>query len=750
VSALAPAALPPPAMETRSSPLLLVVPTYQEIENIDAIVSALAEVRARTPIDVLVVDDGSPDGTADRVRRLQLEHAWLHLLERPAPAGLGSAYRDGFCWALDRGYARIGEMDADLSHDPATIPALVEAMDHGATLAIGSRYVLGGGTTGWPLRRRLLSRGANLFARTLLALPVHDVTAGFRIYDRDAARLVAETGTHCNGYGFQVEAAYAVARAGGTLVEVPITFHERVHGCSKISRATTREATRTCFALAFADATCRRRESRRIRLALYLLIGATGLLVNQAVLWRATEGLGFHYLVSAIIATQVSSLWNFGLTERFVFDAGRDGRFARLISFFGMNNAWMAARAPLLVLLTSVLGIHYMVSNLVLLIASTIGRFAISDTWIWSRAPHRKRTFTYDVHGDIRVRSPVHLPELAPFAVDRLDGAADIEVAVRSRGFGGLHLRPRVQEHHEMVEYVEQLGAFGFAMRVEHGAPTLVTVSRLVSWSPHVLYTNVLEPLLRWEFVRKGSILAHAACLEIDGVGMLITAKTDTGKTTTCLQSLRTQGSSFLSDDMVILAPDGLARSYPKPLTISAHTMSAVRAAPLSRRRRALLEVQSRIHSKGGRSVGLTMAKWQLPVATMNAITQLVVPPPKFFVEQLLPEAATSASTQVARLLVIERGDAVYESLTHAEACVALAANTEDAYGFPPYPQVGRALSNGDGVMEGRIRAAALSAVPSARLCTPDRNWFERLPALAEPMAHQPELLVPDLTTAGM
>jgi dolichol-phosphate mannosyltransferase len=727
----------------------MVVPTYQEIENIDAVVSALAAVRTRTPLDVLIVDDRSPDGTADRVRQLQAGHAWLHLLERPERAGLGSAYRDGFRWALERDYARIGEMDADLSHDPATIPALVEAMDNGASLTIGSRYVLGGGTTGWPLRRRLLSRGANLFARTLLALPVHDVTAGFRIYDRDAARLVAETGTHCNGYGFQVEAAYAVARAGTTLVEVPITFHERVHGSSKITRATTREAARQCFALAFADATSRRRESRRIRFAIYLLIGATGLLINQVVLWRATEGVGLHYLASAIIATQVSSLWNFGLTERFVFDADREGRLARLISFFGMNNAWMAARAPLLVLLTSVLGIHYLVSNLVLLIASTIGRFAVSDTWIWSRAPHRKHGYTYDVHGAVRVRSPVHLPELEPFAVDQLDGAADIEVAVRSRGFGGLHLRPRVQEHGETVEYVEQLGAFGFAMRVEHGTPTAVTVSRLVSWSPHVLYTNVVEPLLRWEFVRKGSILAHAACLEVEGVGMLITAKTDTGKTTTCLQSLRTQSSSFLSDDMVILAPDGQARSYPKPLTISAHTMSAVRSAPLSHRRRALLEVQSRIHSKGGRSVGLTMAKWQLPVATMNAITQMVVPPPKFSVNQLLPEAATCAGTQITRLLVIERGEAVYESLSHDEACKALAANTEDAYGFPPYPQVGKALSNGDSAVEDRIRAAALNAVASVRLCTPDRNWFERLPALAQPMAYQPELLVPELTTTG-
>jgi dolichol-phosphate mannosyltransferase len=238
-------------LASEQAQLVVVVPTYNEIENIDALVARVTDVRAATPLDVLFVDDGSPDGTGARIHELCATRPWISIVEREGRQGLGSAYRAGFRWALAHGYARIGEMDADLSHDPSYLTALDTAARAGADLALGSRYTRGGGSEGWPLQRRVLSRGANLFARTLLRLQTKDVTGGFRVYDRRAIELILDQGTECDGYGFQVEGVYAVSHAGMQIVEVPITFRDRAYGRSKMSRSIVWEATRRCVALAF-------------------------------------------------------------------------------------------------------------------------------------------------------------------------------------------------------------------------------------------------------------------------------------------------------------------------------------------------------------------------------------------------------------------------------------------------------------------------------------------------------------------
>ena len=238
-------------MVSENAQLVVVVPTYNEIENVDALVARVEAVRGEAGVDVLFVDDGSPDGTGARIHELRSSMPWINIIEREGRQGLGSAYRAGFRWALAHGYARVGEMDADLSHDPSYLPALDAAVRDGADLALGSRYTAGGGSEGWPLQRRLLSRGANLFARTLLRLPTKDVTGGFRVYDRSAIEVLLEQDTECDGYGFQVEGVYAVARAGMRIQEVPITFRDRAYGRSKMSRSIVWEATRRCVALAF-------------------------------------------------------------------------------------------------------------------------------------------------------------------------------------------------------------------------------------------------------------------------------------------------------------------------------------------------------------------------------------------------------------------------------------------------------------------------------------------------------------------
>ena len=212
---------------------LVVLPTFNEAENI---VEVLDLVRAAAPeADVLVVDDGSPDGTGDLAERWGEGHGGVQVLRRAGKQGLGSAYRAGFAHGIEHGYGILIEMDSDLQHDPAMLPALIHAVQDGADLAIGSRYVPGGQVPGWKWSRRMISQGGNLYASLVLGMSVRDSTAGFRAYDADALRQIDLDGVKADGYGFQIEMAYAVTRNGGRVVEVPITFGDRQRGTSKMS-----------------------------------------------------------------------------------------------------------------------------------------------------------------------------------------------------------------------------------------------------------------------------------------------------------------------------------------------------------------------------------------------------------------------------------------------------------------------------------------------------------------------------------
>jgi dolichol-phosphate mannosyltransferase len=218
---------------------IVVVPTYNEAECIVDLLEAV--FRAAADVDVLVVDDNSPDGTARLVSAHPEYRHRLHLLSRITKDGLGAAYRAGFAWALDAGYDRIVQMDADLSHPPDRVPALLAALEH-ADIAIGSRYVRGGGVRDWPWGRRLISRGGNLYVRVVLGLPVHDATAGFKAFRRPALQMIEAVNSESNGYCFQLETTWRAARMGLHVVEVPITFTDRTLGQSKMTGGIVREA----------------------------------------------------------------------------------------------------------------------------------------------------------------------------------------------------------------------------------------------------------------------------------------------------------------------------------------------------------------------------------------------------------------------------------------------------------------------------------------------------------------------------
>jgi dolichol-phosphate mannosyltransferase len=218
---------------------LVVVPTYNERDSIEEVVTRLFEA-APDSVDLLVVDDASPDATADVAGKLSGDYP-IHVLERSAKLGLGTAYWEGFRWALERRYWAVVEMDADLSHDPADVPRLLAALDN-ADLVIGSRYVGNGGTLNWGRLRRALSLGGNLYARLWLGWPIKDATSGLRAYRASALERLNPHSGRSEGYAFQIEMARRVYRHGGRVVEVPITFTERAHGRSKMSRRIIVEA----------------------------------------------------------------------------------------------------------------------------------------------------------------------------------------------------------------------------------------------------------------------------------------------------------------------------------------------------------------------------------------------------------------------------------------------------------------------------------------------------------------------------
>ena len=221
---------------------LIIVPTYNELVNAPLLVRRIFKYIPESHI--LVVDDGSPDKTADAIRELQQEFPTLHLLERKTKLGLGSAYRLGFTWGLERGYEELIEMDADLSHRVRDLKKMIDAkeLQPDVDLVIGSRWIPGGKTENWSRGRELLSRAANLYVRAMLGLGVKDSTAGFRIYSASMLKRLNMESIKSEGYSFQIEVTRAVHELNGKIIEVPITFRERENGVSKMSKKIVGEA----------------------------------------------------------------------------------------------------------------------------------------------------------------------------------------------------------------------------------------------------------------------------------------------------------------------------------------------------------------------------------------------------------------------------------------------------------------------------------------------------------------------------
>jgi putative flippase GtrA len=721
-----------PALQAEEAPALTVIlPTRNEQGNVEPLLARLERILPAGLAEVVFVDDSDDDtpmAVEQAAERRELPVRLIHREPGERDGGLGGAVVRGLRAA--RG-VWVCVMDADLQHPPEVVTKLLQVAAQGdVDIVVASRFAEGASTDEFGAGRSAVSRATRAAAQVLFPRRlrgVSDPLTGFFLVRRSSLEL-----DRLRPRGFKILLEILIRTPGLRAAEVGFTFGSRHSGESK---ASLREGLRYARQLSVL-----RLAGTPLLLARFVAVGGSGLVVNMLAFAAFVSGLGWEYLLAAVAATQLSTLWNFTLTELWVFRGRplRRSRGGRAVLFFAMNNAMLIGRGPLLVLLVGVAGLDPLGANFLSLVALTVVRFGISDGWIWQEGEHvAGEPFRYSIHGIVTLESPVRLRELERFRVASLTERPTIRVRIGTLSRKQSDLVSALAFLARHIRYDEGLGRFGFGIEIGAGRRTEVLASPLLARSPHVLYTNVVEPIIRWALVRKGCALVHGACIAGDDGAVLITAQTDTGKTTTILRLLDAYGLRFLSDDLTIVFPDGRVMSYPKPLTISKHTVAAISSPLLTYAERMRLIWQSRVHSRSGRRFAFELSRLQVPIATINAIVQWIVPPPKYHIERLVPGVATASAARLARMIVIERGGIGHRSLEPDEAVEILMANSEDAFGFPPYPTIAEFLhrSNGHDLRghEREIVAAALDGIPAIVLRSETMDWHERILTVAPP-----------------
>jgi dolichol-phosphate mannosyltransferase len=668
-------------------------------------------------------------------------------------------------------------MDGDLQHPPELVSQLVAVgQSRGLDLVAASRKAEAGRADGLADGYRRAASGFATAAAKMLfpsrLSRLSDPMSGFF-----AVRLAALDLDRLKPLGFKILLEIAVRQPRLLVAEVPFVFGVRVQGESKASAVEGARFVRHLARLRFdvlkrqiARSSTQSRAVRIRRLIAFGLVGASGMVVNTAALWMFAGHLfSSHYLLAAILATEVSTTWNFIFTELLVFSGPKPGSLlSRGIKFYLMNNAALLLRLPLLALLVGPLGIHLLVANIITLVLLFLFRFIIADAAIYAKvthavdkrpmriivtpadlvvAPpakpraarpgHRHLPYRYSIGGLVTIGSHVQLPELEYFRAQWVGSDVDLTIRVGPVGRKGPRTRAQMTQYTSPsgLRYEEHLGRLGANFMVNIGDRIDVVTSPTLARSPHVLYTNVIEALLRFITVSRGSILLHSACMELNGHGFLLSARTDTGKTGTVLKMIREYGAEFLSDDMTILDPNGLATCFPKPLTISHHTLRAVQAGDLTAAEWRRLKIQSRLHSKEGRDFALLLARLNIPIMGFNSLTQRIIPPPKYTIDRLV-DTTIATRTQVKDLFVIERGKPALYDIGSAEALETLVVNTDDAYGFPPFREMAPSIVIGQDDYdelrrkEKAIMTAAMTNVRKRGIASDDFTWADRIAGL--------------------
>ncbi|WP_340682725.1 GtrA family protein [Amycolatopsis coloradensis] len=758
-----------PAQENQLPEISVIITAATQADNVAFIVRRLSQKQPGPSMEILLVDE-SDDGAGHAVLSLDGRSRVPVRLFHRAPGerhgGLGGAVLA--CLTQARGAWAV-LMDGDRRYPPALAPWLTEiGRARDMDVVIASRFAGQDGVSRhWA--SLLSTTAAKAFFPHLLGRP-SDPLSGFFAVRRAALNL-----DRLRLDGFKPLLEILVRHPGLRVAEVPLRTQPRSAGRRQVSPRAGVTLVRQLVRLRTAPPGrhALSPNNRLMRAGAFGLVGLSGLVVNTAVLWLLHGHLlGLHYLLAAILATEASTTWLFVLTEMLVYRGAKSSStVSRAVRFFLLNHALLVLRLPMLALLVDAIGLGVLSANAFTLGLLFLVRFGVTDMAIYGRgepsattptrdpirlivdatptrspaggAPNRSPglarylPYRYCIPNVATIGSQVRLAELDYFRAQWL--GQDTEIQIRVGPVGSRRPLPRAVVTQfawpPAIEYSEHLGRFGANFRVSLGSPIEVIVSPGLGRSPHVVYTNILEALLRFVAVSRGVMLLHSACVELDGFGVLISARTDTGKTGTVLRLVRERGAKFLSDDMIVLCGDGRVGCFPKPLTISHHTLRAARSEELSRREWRRLWLQSLLHSRQGRQLGLSLSHLNVPIMATNALTQRIVPPPKYAVDRLLP-CEIAAEARVTELFVIERGPYAVADMRPEDTASTLLANTEDAYQFPPFSHFTPSIVIGEDdhralrEKERDILSAAVRGMRARSLAVPDFSWADEIPKL--------------------
>lgn len=696
-----------PELAARAVELTVIVPTRNEAANVETLLSRLGDALAGGSFEVLFVDDSS-DATPDIIRSQAPHHPFpVRVIARPPERrnGLSGAVVEGMETAAGRWLCVI---DADLQHPPELIPRLLaQANRTGADLVVASRQADFLGPVGLSCIRALTSQVLTILARMVfprVLKNVSDPLTGFFL-----ARRAAINTSVLQPQGFKILLELLARHPDMRVTEIHFDFAPRHEGQSK---ADLHEGMRFFRHLTHLRLTVNQHLIR------FLILLALALGLNLALLAGLVTGAGWPLLRAAAVAG-AATVGGVLLGEAWIFSDRPRGPTRRRLAAVLLAGLLVlsAIYLPAMWLLAVRLGVPYLLAGLGAMIFAGLIYYAFSEQWIWTRGlMMRPRTsYTYDLHGIVALASQIPLDDLAHFQTINEPERIDLQVRVDRHGTPS-----RVPG---AICYDEHLGRFGFGLTVMPGDFTEIVVSPLLETSPAFLYTNVVEPVLRWMLVTRGYVLARAGGIaRRQGSGsetLLVGGLTDMGFGLTQLR----HETAFLGDDRVILGRDGLARAFPKPVTARSDMLpSRTRTAAGS----LTLHFQRWLYSVPVRQLGLFLSRHRLPAATVNTYLQRLIPQPKYPLDKLADGVVTGDRGTVMWLLLPPDG---VPSLTLEAAAEHLLVESDSVFGFQPYPLLVSALAQWGGedwaARERGILRAALAGCALIPLHVGE-SWWEQ------------------------
>lgn len=662
-----------------NSQITLIIPTRNEAGNITSLLEKLAEIKMKPGFDVLFVDD-STDNTADLIAELSGRFPFsVHLLARPSERrnGLSGAVVDGLRQAQGDW---VCVMDADLQHPPEAIPLLWDqALRTGADIVVGSRRGDFFGPQGLTRIRSFTSKALTILARMVFPRTLKNVSdplTGLFLVRRTAVDVDA-----LRPDGFKILLEILVRCPALHISEIQFDFAPRNEGESK---ADVREGIRFFRHLLFLRVTV------NPHLLRFLIVILLGIIVNSLLLRTFVEAFQVQIFLASIAAVEIFFLW---MQIGFHFWVFRDQDQAELrrgfwSSFLASQLFLILIYLPVLWLLITFTSAHYLLINLTAISLVGLIRYGLSEQWIWTKGSMiwQHQTHYYRIHNILNIASQVPLEELQHFKTDQTPQTIDIEIRLDRQGTpsrlpGG-------------ISFDERLGRFGFGLTVLPGEFTQIIVSPLLERSPNFLFTNVVEPVLRWNLVRKNFALVKAASIVKKENAILVQSKGDMGQAVTAL--CEHFGFEFMADDLVIINEEGSAFSYPKPVTVQQEIVIKRRDSFSLQERLALL-IRRAVYTRMSRRIGLWLSNRAIPAATLNTYLQWWVPQPKQMLADVLPGIQYGSSAHIRTVLHFDQNANSPANDNEVGWLIESLQLNEEKDSFQPHPLLAKQLRHWQG-----------------------------------------------------